>query len=97
MSDYEHGQAFGGVIDVLEAIGARYAIWVGWRGCHRLWGNTIYVRPGYSAGRRPMVQIEQIAQAVLQRDSLELRSLVQDFLRSQPELGFWEQKDDNVR
>ncbi|HRQ42508.1 MAG TPA: hypothetical protein PLD25_31725 [Chloroflexota bacterium] len=29
MSDYEHGQAFGGVIDVLEAIGARYAIWGG--------------------------------------------------------------------
>lgn len=29
MSDYEHGQAFGGVIDVLEAIGAGYAIWGG--------------------------------------------------------------------
>jgi hypothetical protein len=29
MSDYEQGQAFGGVIDVLEAIGARYAIWGG--------------------------------------------------------------------
>lgn len=29
MSDYEHGQAFGGVIDVLEAIGAQYAIWGG--------------------------------------------------------------------
>lgn len=29
MSDYEHGEAFGGVIDVLEAIGARYAIWGG--------------------------------------------------------------------
>ncbi len=34
-----------------------------------------------------MVQIEQIARAALQRDSLELRSLVQDFLRSQPELA----------
>ena len=29
MSDYEYGQAFGGVIDVLEAIDARYAIWGG--------------------------------------------------------------------
>lgn len=29
MSDYEQGQAFGGVIDVLEAIGAEYAIWGG--------------------------------------------------------------------
>ncbi len=29
MNDYEHGQAFGGVIDVLEAIGAQYAIWGG--------------------------------------------------------------------
>lgn len=29
MSDYEQSQAFGGVIDVLEAIGARYAIWGG--------------------------------------------------------------------
>jgi hypothetical protein len=29
MSDYEQAQAFGGVIDVLEAIGARYAIWGG--------------------------------------------------------------------
>jgi hypothetical protein len=33
-----------------------------------------------------MVQIEQIAKAALQRQSLELRSLVQDFLRSQPML-----------
>jgi hypothetical protein len=29
MSDYEQSQAFGGVIDVLEAIGALYAIWGG--------------------------------------------------------------------
>lgn len=29
MTVYEQGQAFGGVIDVLEAIGARYAIWGG--------------------------------------------------------------------
>jgi hypothetical protein len=29
MSDYEYGQAFGGVIDALEAIGAKYAIWGG--------------------------------------------------------------------
>jgi hypothetical protein len=29
MTDYEQSQAFGGVIDVLEAIGARYAIWGG--------------------------------------------------------------------
>ncbi len=29
MSAYEQGQAFGGVIDVLEAIGAHYAIWGG--------------------------------------------------------------------
>lgn len=29
MSDYEQSQAFGGVIDVLEAIGAQYAIWGG--------------------------------------------------------------------
>ena len=29
MTDYEQNQAFGGVIDVLEAIGARYAIWGG--------------------------------------------------------------------
>lgn len=29
MSTYEQGQAFGGVIDVLEAIGAGYAIWGG--------------------------------------------------------------------
>jgi hypothetical protein len=29
MSNYEQGQAFGGVIDVLEAIGARYAVWGG--------------------------------------------------------------------
>ncbi len=29
MTDYEQGQAFGGVIDVLEAIGATYAIWGG--------------------------------------------------------------------
>ncbi len=28
-ADYEQGQAFGGVIDVLEAIGADYAIWGG--------------------------------------------------------------------
>lgn len=27
--EYDQGQAFGGVIDVLEAIGARYAIWGG--------------------------------------------------------------------
>lgn len=29
MTEYEQGQAFGGVIDVLEAIGAGYAIWGG--------------------------------------------------------------------
>jgi hypothetical protein len=29
MSDYEQSHAFGGVIDVLEAIGAQYAIWGG--------------------------------------------------------------------
>ncbi len=29
MTGYEQSQAFGGVIDVLEAIGARYAIWGG--------------------------------------------------------------------
>lgn len=29
MSDYEQSQAFGGVIDVLNAIGAQYAIWGG--------------------------------------------------------------------
>jgi hypothetical protein len=29
VTNYEQGQAFGGVIDVLEAIGARYAIWGG--------------------------------------------------------------------
>ena len=29
MTIYEQGQAFGGVIDVLEAIGANYAIWGG--------------------------------------------------------------------
>lgn len=29
MTDYEQGLAFGGVIDVLEAIGAQYAIWGG--------------------------------------------------------------------
>jgi hypothetical protein len=29
MSEYEQGQAFGGVIDVLNAIGAQYAIWGG--------------------------------------------------------------------
>ena len=29
MTAYEQGQAFGGVIDVLEAIGAKYAIWGG--------------------------------------------------------------------
>ena len=29
MTAYEQGQAFGGVIDVLEAIGATYAIWGG--------------------------------------------------------------------
>ncbi len=29
MTDYEQAQAFGGVIDVLEAIGATYAIWGG--------------------------------------------------------------------
>ena len=29
MTEYEQGQAFGGVIDVLEAIGATYAIWGG--------------------------------------------------------------------
>ncbi len=34
-----------------------------------------------------MVQIEQLARAALNRDSLELRSLVQDFLRSQPKLA----------
>ena len=34
-----------------------------------------------------MVQIEQIAQAALQRESLLLRSLVQEFLRHQPILA----------
>jgi hypothetical protein len=29
VTEYEQGQAFGGVIDVLEAIGAQYAIWGG--------------------------------------------------------------------
>lgn len=29
MTDYKQGQTFGGVIDVLEAIGAEYAIWGG--------------------------------------------------------------------
>ena len=29
MTAYEQSQAFGGVIDVLEAIGANYAIWGG--------------------------------------------------------------------
>jgi len=29
MTEYEQSQAFGGVIDVLEAIGAQYAIWGG--------------------------------------------------------------------
>ncbi len=29
MTEYEQGHAFGGVIDVLEAIGAQYAIWGG--------------------------------------------------------------------
>lgn len=29
MNDYEQSQSFGGVIDVLEAIGAQYAIWGG--------------------------------------------------------------------
>ena len=29
MTDYEQSQAFGGVIDALEAIGAQYAIWGG--------------------------------------------------------------------
>lgn len=29
MSQYEQSRAFGGVIDILEAIGARYAIWGG--------------------------------------------------------------------
>jgi hypothetical protein len=33
-----------------------------------------------------MVQIEQMAEAALKRESLELRSMVQDFLRSKPEL-----------
>lgn len=33
-----------------------------------------------------MVQIEQLARAALERESLQLRSLVQDFLRSQPNL-----------
>lgn len=34
-----------------------------------------------------MAQIEQIAKAALQRESLLLRSLVQDFLRSEPVLA----------
>jgi len=34
-----------------------------------------------------MVQIDQIAEAALQRDSLHLRSLVQDLLRSQTPLA----------
>lgn len=34
-----------------------------------------------------MVQIEQLARAALERESLLLRSLVQDFLRSQPNLA----------
>ena len=29
MTEYDQSQAFGGVIDVLEAIGAKYAIWGG--------------------------------------------------------------------
>lgn len=29
MNEYEQSQAFSGVIDVLEAIGAKYAIWGG--------------------------------------------------------------------
>ena len=29
MTNYEQSQAFGGVIDVLEAVGAQYAIWGG--------------------------------------------------------------------
>lgn len=29
MTDYEQGQAFGGVVDVLEAVAANYAIWGG--------------------------------------------------------------------
>jgi hypothetical protein len=29
MTSYEQSRAFGGVIDVLEAIGAQYAIWGG--------------------------------------------------------------------
>lgn len=29
MAEYEQSQAFGGIIDLLEAIGARYAIWGG--------------------------------------------------------------------
>ena len=33
-----------------------------------------------------MVQIEQLARAALEHESLQLRSLVQDFLRSQPNL-----------
>ena len=34
-----------------------------------------------------MVQIEQLARVALERESLQLRSLVQDFLRSQPNLA----------
>lgn len=37
-------------------------------------------------GKQPMVQIEQIAKAALEQESLEVRSLVQEFLRSQPQL-----------
>jgi hypothetical protein len=29
MRNYKQSQAFGGVIDALEAIGGKYAIWVG--------------------------------------------------------------------
>jgi hypothetical protein len=34
-----------------------------------------------------MVTLEQVAQAALDRDSLRLRSLVQDFLKENPRLG----------
>lgn len=37
-------------------------------------------------GKQPMVQIEQIAKAALDQDSLLTRSLVQEFLHTQPSL-----------
>ena len=42
-----------------------------------------------------MVKIEQIAQAALRGDSLETRSLVQDFLRQNPDLSVVSKPDVN--